>query len=256
MRREEPLPPDAPFCSIFGTCIRQPDVTAAHQMLKTLRTSASAYLGTSFCFVDIAVPENKKTYQTDILASAVKAIGLCQPRITFDAARTAVGYREERDTIIPENQIVLAIDYSNAGLGLDLICNNEGIIENLREEHHVGLGASDTSPSHWEDVVAALRYITQSPLPLCSFEDGPHDYIDYVVLYGDSTTNEGLKYVLDQVLGDELIERARKADPEFKVALAVAESSYDVQNEIDFRGKAAFGCRWRSGLYSGQGGDL
>ncbi|OIW34346.1 hypothetical protein CONLIGDRAFT_688142 [Coniochaeta ligniaria NRRL 30616] len=254
MRREQALPPDSWFCSIWGTCARNPDIDAANAMINALKSSAEEYFGTTFCFVSIAVPDARQTnYQREIFEAAINASGLRQPFSTQSAAKQAVFANQPEDIdMIPDQQIALAIEYSRAGLNLELFCDDGGILDSLRIDHNLGLGADDPDRAHWNAVLSALERISKPPFPNCpSWDSTVHKKINYIVLYGDSVKNTELLRVVARAVGEEVVAEARWWEPEFGIALSLARTSYSVQNSNDFEDRPAFGCRWRSGLYSG-----
>jgi hypothetical protein len=255
MGRDHALPPDSWFCSIRGTCARKPDIDAIDAMISALKSSVEEYLGTTFCFVDIAVPDaSQSNYQREIIEAAVKASGLRQAFSTQSAAKEAVRSNQPEDwDMIPDEQVALAIDYSRAGLNLDVFCDDGGILDHLRSDHNLGIGANGSDPAHWDAVRSALERISKPPFPNCPPRNYPtvQKKINYIVFYGDSVKDEELLRLVARVLGTKLVAEARWWEPEFGVALELAGNSFYVQNSDDFKDRPAFGCRWRSGLYSG-----
>jgi hypothetical protein len=254
MRREKWPPPNVPLSSVQGIWPGKPDTDAARFMIEALKSSAGAYLSTTFCFVDIAMPVARQgNYQKEIFEAAVRASGLRQPHPAQSAGNVAVGANDPKDVELPDGQIVLAIDYSLSGLNLDLICDDAGIVDGLRHEYAQGIGADNPNPAHWDKVSAAIEKILLRPFPDCpSFERTGHKTLNHIVLYGDSVDNKEFLQLITRILGTDLVTRARAWEPEFGVALSLAENSYQRQNSIDFKGQAALGCRWRSGLYSAE----
>lgn len=223
-------------------------------MIHALKSLTEEYLGTTFCFVDIAVPDaSPANYQREIFETAVRAAGLRQSISTQTAGRIAVLANQPEDPdMIPDEQIALAIDYSRAGLNLALFCDDGGVLDSLRHDYNFDIGVSSDGPAHWKAVRSALERITMAPFPNCpSLNPTIHKKVNYIVLYGDSVKNEDFLRVVARVLGTELVAEARWWEPEFGVALRLAKSAFIGQNSADFRGSPAFGCRWRSGLYSG-----
>lgn len=251
MRRENGLPPDSPFCHILGTCLGEPDVKAANDMIAALRSSAEAYLGgVKFCFSDLIIPDRDKSYQRHVVEGAVRAHGLRQTFPTLSAGQVAVIANDPRDSELPSEQITLAVDYSRSGLNLDLFCNDIGVVDPLTAQHEVGIGADNSDPAHWAAVSAALQRIAQSPFPRCPMGRKFQDRIHSLVLYGDSVGDVDFLHTITGVLGEDLVTQARARDPEFVSVLGAAELSFETHNAIDFRDQPAFGCRWRSGLYA------
>lgn len=258
MRREDALPPDSWLCFLWRSCTRKPDTDAAETMINALKSSAMQYFGTSFCFVDIAIPDaTQGNYQREIFEAAVRTAGLRQPNPSQNAGLVAVSANDATDVELPDGQIVLAIDYSRSSLNLDLVCDDAGILDRRRHEYIPNIGADSPDPAHLDAVGAALRRILLQPFPDCpSWERTRHKKINHLVLYGDAIDNEAFLQAIKSILGTGLVARARVWEPVFGVALSLAEGSYRGQNSIDFKGEAAFGCRWRSGLYAQNVGEL
>jgi len=257
MRRKDSLPPDNLGCRLLGTCPRKLDTDAATDMIATLKSSAEAFLGTRFCFADVVLPDRGKTYQKEVVEAALVAHDL---RLSFpiqSAAKVAIIANDPDDSALPDEQIVLAIDYSRSGLNLDLFCDDIGIVDSLGRQHHeLGIGADNPDPAHWAAVSAALQTMAQPPFPRCPMGYQDQDRIHYLVLYGERATDGNFLRTLVDVFGSDLVSRTRARDPEFVSALSAAEISFDRQNNIDFRGEPSFGCRWRSGLHKELPGDL
>jgi hypothetical protein len=259
MRQEQTLSPDTPLCSVLGTCARKPDAGAARDMIEALKSSAEAYFGTTFCFVSIAVPDaSKGNYQKEILEAAVRASGLRQSMSTQSAARIAIYANQPEDLDdIPDEQIALAIHYTRSSITLDLFCDDGGILDLLRHDYSFDSGAEGSGPADWDMVRSALGRISQPPFRNCpSWNPTGQKKINYLVLYGESVKNGEFLRAIAGALGEDLVAEARWWEPEWGVALKLAEYSYRGQNDIDFRGEPAFGCRWRSGLYYKHSGDL
>ncbi|RKU49557.1 hypothetical protein DL546_009237 [Coniochaeta pulveracea] len=258
MRREDALPPDPWLCFLWRSCTRKPDTDAAETMINVLKASAMQYFGTSFCFVDIAMPDaTQGNYQREIFEAAVRTAGLRQPNPSQNAGLVAVLANDPTDVELPDGQIVLAIDYSRSSLNLDLVCDDAGVLDRRRHEYIPNIGADSPDPTHLDAVDVAIRRILLQPFPDCpSWERTGHKKINHIVLYGDAIDNEAFIQAIKNVLGTGLVARARVREPVFGVALSLAEASYRGQNSIDFKGEAAFGCRWRSGLYAQNAGEL
>jgi hypothetical protein len=106
-------------------------------MLGALKSSAVAYLGTTFCFVDIAVPNHRKSYQKDVIQAAVKAHILRQTFPTQSAGKVAMIANEPPDAKLPDEQITLAIDYSRSGLNLESVNLTAHLIGEMDRCHAV-----------------------------------------------------------------------------------------------------------------------
>jgi hypothetical protein len=90
MRRDKASGSDKPFCSWLGTCAVDNDVNAANAMVAALKSSVVAYLGTTFCFADITIPNIDNIHQKDIIQAAVAGQGLRQTLPTINAWKSAV----------------------------------------------------------------------------------------------------------------------------------------------------------------------
>jgi hypothetical protein len=257
MRREHALPPDMPLCFIRGNCLKKPDANAAEAMVNALKSSASAYVGTTFCFVDVTMPDVTRSYQAEVVEAAVKASGLRQLHRTLSAGKIAVWANQPKDIEILDEQIALAIDYSRSGLNLNMFCYDTGIVDEIRHDFNPRIWADNTD---LDAARAALKRISQPPFPDCPMVQEPlpdlHSKIDYIVLYGDSVFAKEFLQVVTDVLGAEGVTEARAWEPVSVAALGAAENSFNTQNSMYFSDKPAFGCRWRSGLYSGDAQEL
>jgi len=240
------LLPRLPFCK------RNPDFVSTQALLRSLQYSVASYLGTSFCFTGIGIPDQTWQYQNDIIQKAIKSIGLRQtPRMVLvanhlDNSKTS-GCRSE----IPDGRTraILSIDYSVSGLNVVLFSEDDGIVDIMRRIYNQHLGAGHRGHGHLESVKAALMEVTKPPLGRDFMGTLLTDDIQDLVLYGDAVMDAGFLDILRAVIGSDLVEKASALEPVFAAAMGMAITSYQEMDWMYFNTKPAFGCQWGSSLY-------
>jgi hypothetical protein len=259
MRKEAPSSPQNSLCDALppslqqvtlGLCSRQPDSVGAVSLLRALKYSVESYLGTTFCFADVVVPDLSRIYQIGVIEKAIKAVGLRQTLETLNAGKLALiaNHVSKSGDSGASEQVVLSIDYSRSGLNTILFCDDNGIIDALRQVYSPHLGAGNSLPGHLKGVKTALEKFLQPP-----FGDSPTgqklpDHIDQLVLYGDRWSDKQFSEILLELLGRDLVEKSHVFDPVFASADGMALASHECMDNIDFNIKSAMGCRWRSRL--------
>lgn len=211
-------------CSFLGVCPQDSNIAAAAGMLHALKSSVESYLGTTFCYADVAIPDPRATYQKVIIEKAFKSIGLRRVAGTGSAAMLAiVANRAGRPREVPDpstatEHIILTIDYSRSGLSVVLFSEDEdGIVEPLRQEYHrhLGVGSRLDDGKRWEEAKAKLEKITRAPFGRSYLGIELPDQIENLVLYGERVDDIGLRDLLTDILGSELVDNAQVFDPVF-----------------------------------------
>jgi glycerol kinase len=186
-----------------------------------------------------------------MIEKAIRAVGLRQSLGTLNAGKLALianHVSRSGDSGAPE-QVVLSVDHSRSGLNTVLFCDDEGIIDALRQVYSSNLGTENDPTEHWKAVKTALEKFVQPPFGHSPMGRKLPDHIDKLVLYGDMLSNKEFLEILGDVLGTDLVEKAQVFDPVFASAVGMAQASHERMDNIDFSVKPAMGCRWRSKLY-------
>ncbi|KAJ9669669.1 hypothetical protein H2201_000053 [Coniosporium apollinis] len=252
-RKEAPSSLKTSLCDAFpptlqqatlNFCSKPPDSASVVSLLRALKYSVEAYLGTTFCFADVVIPDSSRTYQCNVIEKAIIAVGLRQTHSILNAGLFAVianrgSWSDDKDR--PE-RVILSVDYSRSGLNTMLFCDDEDSIDDLRQVYSPDLGA--------ENVETALKGFVEPPFGHSPMGVKLPDHIDRLVLYGDRVSDREFLETLRRVLGTDLVENAYVFDPLFASAVGIAESSHLRMRRIDFNTKPAIGCRWRSNLYA------
>lgn len=244
------LPPSLQQVTL-GLCSKPPDITSTLSLLRALKYSIESYLGTTFCFVDVVVPDLRQTYQISVIETTIRAIHLRQTLETLNAGKLALlanRVSKESGSDAAE-QVVLAIDYSRSGLNTMIFCDDNGIIDALRQVYSPHLGAENPLPGNLKGVKTALKKFIQPPFGTSPMGQKLPDHIDRLVLYGDRCSDKQFSGMLVEILGKDLVEKSYLSNPVFVSADGMALASYEHMDDIDFNIKPAFGCRWRSRLY-------
>ncbi|KAH7140203.1 hypothetical protein B0J13DRAFT_419480, partial [Dactylonectria estremocensis] len=230
------------FCDMVASS----DLDTTRTLLNTLKASVTAYLGTTFCFADVVVPDRRQAYQQDVIVKSLAAVGLRQSFCPSGADYRAVQANNIPESTDPsaEEQAILVVDYSNSGLRLLLFSDDHGIGDDLRRDYQPNLGAAHSGqPGHWEAIEMALRKIVEPPLGKSAIGNQVPDRIEHLVLYGDAVPDAQLRRVLESVLDTRVARNAWITEPVFASAIGGARISFRKQAEVDFGVKPAFGCR-------------
>ncbi|ORX96835.1 hypothetical protein BCR34DRAFT_578346 [Clohesyomyces aquaticus] len=240
---------------------RNADVSYTKALLAFLKSATESYLGTNICYAAINLDDVSK-HKASVALEALGALGLhqvlsiIQTSLSFVLAhkpRTAPAFDEEPWP-------VLAIDYSVHWFAVGLYTIGEdGIVDPV--EGYVGGPRIDE-----EDQLGALRD-TLSHL----FAHPPADIrlpggLRHLVVYGDDANNEEFRRILAEALVNEqlpvqhirdLLRDASVSSSVFDGPASTAYYAHVHMDTSDFeRVPSAFGCKWRSKLYSEEKTEL
>ena len=291
-----------PFCPDSE---RNSDFSATQSLLRSLQSSVASYLGTSFCFADVVVPDTTQFQsQAAVITKALESIGLRQtnqrssstgisdgPQLALSEAISYL-YCPKHNGLVSSNnhdddespppqgdeeedrtsRTVLTVDYSASGLSAVVFNEDTGILDVKRRLYDQGLGAAapNMDRDYWKKVEEALTKLVTPPPHQSGEEEDPSSIIQRVVLYGDAILASPVFLdLLRRILGSagsepDLVDGAlgciaeADSDPASLPAVGMARASYGRMDTIDFDryNKAAFGCRFWSGLYRGSHDDL
>ncbi|EKG20433.1 Heat shock protein 70 [Macrophomina phaseolina MS6] len=217
-------------------------VDAAKPMVRALKASVEAYLGTTFCFADVAIPATLSADQNAAIRDALAADGLqtALPNPINAALAAAVANGIETD----DERVLLAVDYSRSGLAAVLFTQELGVFDELRHDAWPELGddSAPQDPRHWDLVSAALANFLR--------ESDRRAGVDDLVSYGDRAEEKQFRDALRDVLGKAQGQaEAVMFDPIFASAAGVADASFNVMDDPGFSKKPFWSCGWRSALY-------
>lgn len=247
---------------VHHLCPKHLNVQAIESMLRALTASVEAYLGTGFCFVNIAVPHDKLVHDPSIeLALNNLDLALQAPRLRRSATATVMA--TSRDCRFEE--LLLVIDYSHSGMTISLYSEDDGIFSMLHETVRQDLGANSTSshPDRREEIRVAVENFLSKHIGRDVFRRfglervevaGP-DHIAALISYGDATNDADFRAALRDVLGDRLVDsKERMFDPFFVSAAGVAREAFKVMDYVFYDGPTpSWTCRWRSAFYMNPG---
>ncbi|KAH7166407.1 hypothetical protein EDB81DRAFT_284980 [Dactylonectria macrodidyma] len=228
----------------FGYCdiAASSDVDSSRALLDTLKTSVTAYLGTTFCFADIVIPDRRQAYQRGVIEKSLVAVGLRQSFRPSGADYRAVQSHNIPDSTNPNvyERVFLVVDYSNSGLRLLLFCDDYGVGGDLRRNYQPQLGAAHSDqPGHWDAIETVLRRFVEPPLGESAMGNKVPDRVEQLVLYGDAIPDPKLAEVLESVLDVHVVQNAYMTNPIFASAIGGARISFQTQTDIDFGAKPA-----------------
>lgn len=215
---------------------------AAKPMIRALKASVEAYLGTTFCFADVAIPATLSADQNAAIRDALAADGLqtALPNPINAALAAAVANGIKTD----DERVLLAVDYSRSGLAAMLFTQELGVFDELRHDAWPELGddSAPLDPRHWDLVRAALANFLR--------DSDRRAGVDDLVSYGDRAEERQFREALRDVLG-KAQGQAEGAlfDPIFASAAGVADASFNVMDDPGFSKKPFWSCGWRSALY-------
>ncbi|EQB56317.1 hypothetical protein CGLO_03669 [Colletotrichum gloeosporioides Cg-14] len=255
--RNAVCPPLQPFG--LAICERDPDFDSCQGLLRSLQSSVASYLGTTFCYAGVVVPDQTWQYQDYIINKAIKSVGLRLTHRVLSAAKLVMWANRINNPSTPryETQAVLSVDYSDSGLNVNLFADDEGVADVLRQVYDQQLGADRREqPGHLQAVKALLTEVTKLPLGYDLYGHQMPDKIQRVVLYGDAVMDGGFLDMLKAVVGVDVVDNAQSFAPVFTAAIGMATSAFERENWLDFNVEPAFGCRWRSRLYDAPSEEL
>ncbi|KAF9878140.1 hypothetical protein CkaCkLH20_04178 [Colletotrichum karsti] len=240
-------------------CKREPDFASVQGLLRSLQSSVNSYLGATFCFAGIAVPDRNRQYHNHVIEESLKSIGLRQTHQILDAPRLVLVANNIDSSESPghKSQAVLSVDYSASGLNVALFAEDAGVADIIRRNYSQHLGGDHQSEhGHLEAVEDVLKDITKPPFGDDLSGSPITDEVRQVVLFGDLITDPGFRRALERVVGSKLVEEAHGVNPVFAAALGMAKSSHERMDDLDFDVQPALGCRWFSDLYAAGREDL
>ncbi|KAH9882338.1 hypothetical protein J1614_000574, partial [Plenodomus biglobosus] len=236
--------------SAFGidvnTCLGT-DVAIVKTLLASMNSAIESYLGTNICFASLSldVTDDKKT---EVAREALHAVGLTEVLPTIQSAKYVVlANRPESRPGPDEEWIVLAVDFSTRWYNVGLYTIQDfGIVDPVYES----VRGPKIGQNNQIDVLRdTLRHLLASPPPNVKLPD----HIHHLIVYGDDSRNDALHTLLAEMLGKNLVRDARISDSVFDGPKFAANAVFKNMDTVDFEMhvKPAFGCRWRSKLYSG-----
>ncbi|KAH0437133.1 hypothetical protein CcaCcLH18_04001 [Colletotrichum camelliae] len=243
----------------LAICERDPDFDSCQGLLRSLHSSVASYLGTTFCYAGVVVPDQTWHYQDYIINKAIKSVGLRLTHRVLSAPLLVMWANHINNPGKPhdETQAVLSVDYSESGLTVNLFGEDQGIADLLRQVYDQQLSADRREqPGHLQAVEALLTDVTKPPLGHDSYGNLMPDKIQRVMLYGDAVKDKGFLDTLKVVVGVDVVDNAHSFEPVFVAAIGMATSSFERMNWLDFDVEPAFGCRWRSRLYDATNEEL
>jgi len=205
------MPLVSQLANVDSWCDRLPDwictgseeqsVITMSQMLQGLKAATESYLTTELSYVNIATPNKATENFTHVLASAATRASLQQDDVGILRANIwAANINTIEDYFCEESvRVVLALDYSRAGLTATLIEDDCGMPYDLVTIHDRSVGTRQWSDDSWSKLVREFReFIAQGRR-----EFGGNDAISKIVLLGESANDERLKDILREVLLDK-----------------------------------------------------
>ncbi|KAJ4292451.1 hypothetical protein N0V90_009113 [Kalmusia sp. IMI 367209] len=269
--REHVIKKDGAFCRLFSpaldslptselgryTC-KSPDEIAVQALLSSLKNAVESYLGTNICFAALVL-DDPGSHRAGVAEEALRAIGLRQVLRSVSAGKAVVReyLRGEYPAFDEDAWVVLALEFSKGWFNVGLYAVGEfGIVDPV--EGAVGgpmvMEKRDRLDEQMNALDSTLRQLVVDPPAGVRFPRGIH----HVVVYGDRAGSSVLADLLESVLGRELVEQARISETVFAGMEEVARGVHEVMDTVEFemREGAAFGCRWRSGLYREGHGEL
>ncbi|KAF6832945.1 chlorogenic acid esterase precursor [Colletotrichum plurivorum] len=235
--------------------------SSTRDLVQSLQSTVTSYLGTNFCFASVVLPVKSWEYQKDVIKKAVTANGLRLTHRVLDASILAVMANDIDSSDDPDidSQAVLSVDYSGSALNLVLFAEDLGVVDDIRRNYAPNLGAEHRGEhGHLEAVRAAVTAIAEGPFGKDLMNNKITDDIRHVVLHGDAVTDPAFLDALRAVVGPALMEKAHALSPVFASAVGAARVSHERMADFDFDQfeQAAFGCRWRSRLYGSNRDEL
>lgn len=229
---------------------RNADVTSTKALLATLQTAVESYLGTNICFAAFTL-DHVEGHRVDVAQEALQALGLRQVMPTGLTAKNVV-YAHRGNTFPRFDQepwVVLAVDYSFNWFNVGLYTIGEGGIVDPIEVNDAARGPQIGEDNQLDALKNTLRQLFANSLSNVSLPD----QIRHLYVYGDDAKNNALHHLLATILNADLVRDARVVSSVYDSVFEMAYSAHGVMDTIDFETEvpAAFGCKWRSKLYSG-----
>jgi hypothetical protein len=101
-------------------------------------------------------------------------------------------------------------------------------------------GRRENKQNHLDDI----RRLIESAV-----EENGAPKVDHLVLFGDRVDDEVFRSMMRKTLGDDLADGASVSESAAGTAIETANWNFLGVNDVHLSVPAAFGCRWRSGLY-------
>lgn len=255
----KPVSPTEPTQRLLGSMFLQnylPSMAAAEPvdhdaeaitwMLKGLKGATEAYVEEPLTDVLISTPFHipyqgwlDNTLSTSVESLGIRYLGTRRVSTFITGIYGLEGQCHDDPYATPEQRgsddppkMYLALDYSSAGILMDLVLEDCGIPETLREFRNATLGAGNDFPGKHEDLTRQLKHMMR---PVDKWYPEIGDYkvsvdISELVLLGESTDDALLHEVLLEVFGNnyehlknQSDKRARLHHPLFAGSRAVAE---------------------------------
>jgi hypothetical protein len=177
-------------------------------MLKALKVATESYIEVSISNAAVALPFRPTNTYYDLLRSACSSVSLQIPQTGglapsgYHAAVASNAFVQCSDADDSE-QLVLAIEYSEAALATILIHDDCGAYRELRKVTNTSLGTNGISNNKatLHDLERALRNITSLRIK-DDFGAGIKQ-IGSLVLFGEAATNVQLNVILRKILGEQ-----------------------------------------------------
>ncbi|KAH8728765.1 hypothetical protein GQ44DRAFT_782581 [Phaeosphaeriaceae sp. PMI808] len=241
---------------LFGSAIsvcRNVDIGSTLGVMQTLKTAAEVYLNTNICFAALSL-DVVEEHKIAIAHKTLEALGLRQILPTLQAAKSVVlAHRPDTAPKFDEEPwIVLAIDYSSHWYNVGLLTIGEAGIVDLVPDFTNGPKIDEKH--QLEAMEHSLSHIIANPPSNVNLPGQIHQ----LVLYGDDVKNKSLRNLLTKMLNTDLVRNARVSSSIFDGTNFTAYAAHMHMDSIDFEmtAKPAWGCRWRSSLYSGTQDEL
>ncbi|KAJ5016859.1 hypothetical protein K4K57_010480 [Colletotrichum sp. SAR 10_99] len=206
----------------LSICERDPDFESCQGLLRSLQSSVASYLGTTFCYAGVVVPDQTWQYQDYIINKAIKSVGLRLTHRVLSAAKLVMWANHINNPGTPhyQTQAVLSVDYSDSGLNVNLFADDEGVADVLRQVYDQQLGADRREePGHLQAVKDLLTEATEAPLGHDLYGHPMPHKIQRVVFYGDAVMDGRFLDILKAVVGEDVVNNAHSFEPVFAAAV-------------------------------------
>ena len=241
--------------SAIDTC-RNADVIHTKTLLATLKFATELYLGTNICYAALSL-DDVSEHKANVAQEALSALGLHQVLPTIQASKSFVlAHRPKAAPTFEEKPwAVLAIDYSvnwfNVGL---YTIGEDGIVDPV--EGYVGDPRIDE-----DNQLDALRDTLGQLFAHPPAETRLPEELRHLTVYGDDAKNHEFRRILAEALlkvgsptqhTHDLLRDANVSSSIFGGSVYMAYAAHVHMDTVDFEMYApfAFGCKWRSKLYS------
>ncbi|KAF2272060.1 uncharacterized protein EI97DRAFT_437242 [Westerdykella ornata] len=229
---------------------RNADVIHTKALLSTLQAATESYLGTNICHAALILDDVSK-HKVNVAHEALAALGLYQVLPTVQASKSfALAHRPKDAPAFDEKPWpVLVIDFSIHWFNIGLYTIGElGIVDPV--EGYVRGPTTDE-----ENQLDALRD-TLSHI----FAHPPADMrlpeeLRHLIVYGDDANNDEFRRILAAALRNVQLPTQQTRNVLSSIFDGPAYTAYTAHvrmdtPEFETHAPSAFGCKWRSKLYS------